>query len=209
MVVPVRAEETKYVVLTFDDGPSGRFTRRLLDGLAERDVKATFMLCGYRIESYGKEAQRIWEEGHEIGIHGYSHDSMCPMSQEEITREIEKTAALLPQGCEPAFVRPPGGLCSDAAYRASAEAGLAILSWSVDPKDWACNDADEITKSVVTRVKDGDVILLHDMSDSSVTTALAIVDILQDRGFRFVTASELAEIKGITPEPGREYFSFS
>ena len=71
LIFPVRgAEETKYVALTFDDGPSGRFTRRLLDGLQQRDVKATFLLCGYRLKDYPKEAQRIFREGHEIGLHG-------------------------------------------------------------------------------------------------------------------------------------------
>ena len=208
LIVPVRAEEPQYVALTFDDGPSGRFTRRLLDGLAERDVKATFLLCGYRIETYSAEAQRIYDEGHEIGIHGYSHDSMCPMSRAEIAQEIEKTAALLPESCESVFLRPPGGLCSDAVDSAAEDAGLAILSWSVDPKDWACSNADEITKAVVSRVKDGDVILLHDMSDSSVNAALAIIDILQKRGFQFVTASELAGIKGVTLTPGEEYHCF-
>ena len=71
LVIPVdAAETTKYVALTFDDGPSGRYTRRLLDGLWEREVKATFLLCGYRIKDYPDITQRIFDEGHEIGYHG-------------------------------------------------------------------------------------------------------------------------------------------
>ena len=86
LVLPVEAAESspKYVALTFDDGPSGRFTRALLDGLAERNVKATFFLCGYRIRQYPELAQRIAEEGHEIGCHGFSHDSMAAMSRRDI-----------------------------------------------------------------------------------------------------------------------------
>lgn len=200
--------ETKYVALTFDDGPSGRFTRRLLDGLEERDVKATFLLCGYRIKDYPKEAQRIYDEGHEIGIHGYSHDSMCPMSCCDVTREIEQTAALLPEGCAPVFLRPPGGKCSDAVYKAAKEAGLAVLSWSVDPKDWAVKDASRVSQTVIDQIQDGDIVLLHDMSDSSVNAALTIIDTLSARGFRFVTVSELAKLKGVTLTPGEEYCSF-
>ena len=82
---PVRADAgARYIALTFDDGPSGRFTRRLLDGLQDRNVKATFLLCGYRVEGYPKEAARIIAEGHEIGLHGYSHDPMNTMTESQV-----------------------------------------------------------------------------------------------------------------------------
>ena len=71
LLLPVQAKEDGgYVVLTFDDGPSGRFTRSLLEGLRQRQVRATFLLCGYRIKDYPDLAQRMLEEGHEIGHHG-------------------------------------------------------------------------------------------------------------------------------------------
>ena len=207
LVFPVGADSGEsYVALTFDDGPSGRFTRRLLEGLKERDVKATFLLCGYRVELYPKEAARIAREGHEIGLHGYSHDPMSDMSKSQVTGEIQKTAQLLPYDVR--FLRPPGGKYNEATIAAARKAGLAILSWSLDPKDWACDDAATITERVVEKVKDGDVILLHDMSDSSVTAALRIVDRLEARGFRFVTVSELAKIKGVILTPGKVYTGF-
>lgn len=207
LVAPVRADAgAGYVALTFDDGPSGRFTRRLLDGLQARDVKATFLLCGYRVEVYPKEAARIAAEGHEIGIHGYSHDPMCDMVEAQVMSEIRKTAALLPG--DAVFLRPPGGKYNEATIAAAEKAGLAILSWSLDPKDWAIRDVAAITDRVVEKAKDGDVILLHDMSDSSVTAALGIIDRLEAKGFRFVTVSELAKIKGVTLEPGDVYTHF-
>lgn len=209
LCLPVRAaQEEKLVALTFDDGPSGRFTRRLLDGLAERDAKATFLLCGYRMEQYGDLTERIFREGHEIGLHGYSHKSMAKMSRAEVDREIARTMALIPAGCPVTFLRSPGGLCGNCVQDAAAAHSLAVLSWSLDPKDWASDDANAITADVVRRVRDGDVILLHDMSDSSVDAALAIVDQLQAQGYRFVTASELARARGITPVAGRKYTRF-
>ena len=209
LVLPVRAEGApKYAALAFDDGPSGRFTRRLLDGLAARQVRATFMLCGYRIADYPGEARRIWEEGHEIAIHGYSHNSMCAMTKQQIVREIENTVSRLPEGCAPVFLRPPGGLCSDAVNAAAKEMGLAVLTWSVDPKDWATHDTDAIVRRVTQQTKDGDVILLHDMSDSSVDAALQIIDILSRQGFRFVTASELAARRVNSVIPGQVYCRF-
>ena len=198
----------KYVALTFDDGPSGRFTRTLLDGLAKRDAKATFLLCGYRIKDYPAEARRIHAEGHEIGLHGYSHSSMADMNQEALEREIADTLALLPAGCRPAFLRPPGGKSSDTVLEVARQADLGVLSWSVDPKDWACDDAGQIRCSVVQAVKDGDVILLHDMSDSSVEAAFEIIDALKQQGFRFVAVSELARRKGVTIKPGNMYQRF-
>ena len=203
----VRADAgAQYVALTFDDGPSGRFTRRLLDGLRERDAKATFLLCGYRILEYPAEAERIAAEGHEIGLHGYSHDPMCDMTEAQVAAEIRKTAALLPGSS--LFLRPPGGKYNEATIAAAKSAGLAILSWSLDPKDWATDDTAAIVSRVVEKAKDGDVILLHDMSDSSVTAALRIVDRLQARGFRFVTVSHLAQIKGMELQPGVVYRNF-
>lgn len=202
------AEQEKYVALTFDDGPSGRFTRALLDGLEKRGVKATFLLCGYRIKDYPREAKRICAEGHEIGLHGYSHKCMADLGQEELEREIADTLALLPSGCRPVFLRPPGGKYNDVVLDAARQADLAVLKWSVDPKDWASHDAAVIEKAVTESVRSGDVILLHDMSDSSVEAALDIVDELTKQGYRFVTVSELARLNGVTIEPGRVYAGF-
>ena len=207
LTIPVCADAgIRYVALTFDDGPSGRFTRRPLDGLRERDARATFLLCGYRIEDYPAEAKRIAAEGHEIGIHGYSHDAMSLMTEVQVTAEIQKTKTHLPGNT--VFLRPPGGKYNEATISAAQKAGLAILSWSLDPRDWDTDDIAAIVSRVVGKVKDGDVILLHDMSDSSVTAALRIVDQLQPQGFRFVTVSQLAQIKGVEPNPGQVYTHF-
>lgn len=202
-------EKPAYVVLTFDDGPSGRFTRALLDGLSARGVHATFLLCGYRIAQSPELTEAIYAAGHEIGLHGYSHKCMENLCPAEIEREIADTLALLPAGCRPVFLRPPGGV-SGASVRAAAEqAGLSILNWSVDPRDWATHDAASVERAVLKNVKDGDVILLHDMSDSSTEAALYIVDTLQKRGFCFVTASQLADLRGIELKPGKTYRRFS
>lgn len=208
MACPAYARAEKYVALTFDDGPSGRFTRALLDGLAQRQVQATFLLCGYRLKDYPAEARRIHAEGHEIGLHGYSHRCMGEMTLAQLQRELSDTLALLPEDCSPVFLRPPGGKTSPLVQQAARQAGLAILNWSVDPRDWASDDAAMIRETVVRTVGDGDVILLHDMSDSSVEAALAIVDELKAQGFTFVTASQLARLKGITVEPGKVYCEF-
>lgn len=202
------AERPKYVALTFDDGPSGKYTRALLDGLEDREVKATFLLCGYRIKDYPDITLRIFQEGHEIGLHGYSHDSMRTMSRRTIGAELINTEALLPEGCEPVFLRPPGGICTDGVRQVAEVRNLAILSWSVDPKDWATNDTAAIERAVLKKVKDGDIILLHDMTTSSIQAALDIVDTLREQGYEFVTVSQLAKLRHTPIKPGQTYTSF-
>lgn len=204
----VQSEAPHYVALTFDDGPSGRFTRRLLTGLQERDAKATFLLCGYRLEIYPELAQRIADEGHEIGLHGYSHKDMAKLSRRELKKEIKDTLMLLPDGCKTVFLRPPGGSESHAVAEIAEDMGLSILLWSVDPRDWAVHDAAVVETAVISQVRSGDVILLHDLSDSSVDAALSIVDKLQAEGFQFVTVSELARIQGASLQPGKTYRHF-
>lgn len=208
-VLPVRAaEETKYVALTFDDGPSGKYTRQLLDGLYDRGVKATFLLCGYRVKDYPDITQRIFDEGHEIGYHGYTHQSMKQMSRRTIAAEILDTQALLPEGCTPVFLRPPGGCCSDGVRQVAEARHLAILNWSVDPRDWATEDTAAIERAVLKNIKDGDVVLLHDMTTSSVQAALDIVDVLLREDFEIVTVSQLAKLRDVTLKPGVVYSSF-
>ena len=209
LILPVQAMDgDKYVALTFDDGPSGRFTTQLLDGLLERRVKATFLLCGYRMAQFPELTQRIFSEGHEIGYHGYSHGNMQEMSRRTIAQEIMDSQNLLPEDCEPTFLRPPGGCCSDGVRQVAEVRLLSILGWSVDPRDWATRDTISIERAVLRNIKDGDIILLHDMSASSVMAALDIIDSLQKEGFRFVTASQLAKIRHVRLKPGVTYNCF-
>lgn len=206
--LPAKAAETKYVALTFDDGPSGKYTRALLDGLYDRGVKATFLLCGYRMKDYPDITQRIFDEGHEIGYHGYSHNNMQQMSRRDIARELDESRALLPEGCTPVFLRPPGGCCSDGVRQVAQARDLAILSWSVDPKDWAIRDTAAVERKVLSQIKDGDIVLLHDMRFSSVQASLDIIDSLREEGFEFVTVSQLAKIRNTKLKPGQAYRNF-
>ncbi len=203
------ASETKYVALTFDDGPSGRFTEALLDGLQERSTHATFFLCGYRLEDFSELAQRIAQEGHEIGLHGYSHDSMADMSAQKLRTELENTLALLPEGCEVTLLRPPGGASAPQVKEVCLDMGLSIITWSVDPRDWAVHSASQVEQSVMDQVGDGDIILMHDMYDSSIEAALDVVDRLHAEGYEFVTVSELARLRQCSLQPGSIYTCFS
>ena len=181
------AAEPRCVALTFDDGPSGALTERLLDGLAARGVHATFFLCGYRIDLYPELAARIAAEGHETGTHGDTHSYFTSMSRAE---------------------RPPGGLYDAAVLQQTACADLPVILWSVDPEDWHVHDADAVTAHILRHAGPGSVILMHDLTDSSVTAALRVIDALQAQGYEFLTVSELAARSGTALTPGQAYCSF-
>jgi len=202
------AERPKYVAITFDDGPSGRYTAALLEGLSQRHVHATFFLCGYRLRTFQNLAQQIRENGHEIGLHGYTHDSMAKMNLHGISQELTETASLLPDGYYVNLMRPPGGMLTPDVRTAAKQQHLAIAHWSVDPKDWATDDTSLIVRRVLDQVKDGDVILMHDMTDSSVEAALTLVDELHSRGFQFLTVSQLAMLRLYHLQSGEKYNSF-
>lgn len=198
----------KYAALTFDDGPSGEYTARLLEVLEQRGAKATFFLCGYRLAQYPDLAAQIIAGDHEVGLHGFSHKDMAPMSRRAIAQELMDTQALLPEKCCVRFFRPPGGQLSDGVVQVAKARGLAIALWSVDPRDWESRDAAAIGNHVIRATAAGDVVLMHDMSGSSIKAATAVIDRLQREGFQFVTLSELARLHRVRIHSGEIYRSF-
>ena len=208
---PVLAEDGQepagYIALTFDDGPSGPITERLLDGLRDRDAHATFFLCGYRMDQYPAPLSRYVSEGHELGVHSWDHVDQTRLSVDDLHRDVKQTAQKIftVTGVRPTLLRPPGGAWNENVKREAAGESLSILLWSVDPRDWATRDADAVLTAMAASVGDGDVVLLHDMSDSSVDAALRLIDRLSAQGYRFVTVTELAAIRGVSLAPGEVY----
>lgn len=188
----ISSGERPKIALTFDDGPNAVHTPALLDGLKERDVKATFFLIGKNIEA-GNNAEivkRELEEGHLIGNHTYSHVEITRVSDETAYQEIKKTNDLITEitGKPVEYMRPPFGL-----WQKDLEQRIHVLPvlWTIDPLDWATENVDEIVNKVVTDVEENDIILLHDCYKSSVKAALRIVDLLEAQGYQFVTVDEL------------------
>ena len=198
------------LALTFDDGPSGALTERLLDGLRARGVHVTFFVCAYRVEQYPETLCRAAQDGHEIALHGCCHDYMHKMSREAVYDDLIscRTAVTECCGIAPKLFRPPGGLYSPALCEAAAEAGVSVVLWSVDPEDWDTQQHAAVLPRIVRGAQDGAVILMHDLSENSVSCALQAVDTLTAQGWRFVTVSELAERGGWTLHPGEVYTAF-
>ena len=183
-------EEPPKIAITFDDGPSSQCTGRLLDGLKERNVKATFFLIGENAKENPELVKRLDEEGHLIGNHTYHHVEITKVSDEEAKKEILDTNKVITSitGKSVEYIRPPFGL-----WQRNLEMEIEVLPvmWTIDPLDWTTENVDEIVNKVVTEAEENDIILLHDCYDSSVDAALRIIDILQKKGFEFVTVDQL------------------
>ena len=205
-LVEMEEPGTALVALTFDDGPRGSTTQRLLEGLALREVPATFFLVGERIGGSEELVARMAAEGHQIGVHTYDHVMVTELSHRDFDLQVGRTRALLTDilGAGDYWLRPPYGIV-DAAVERWADGPLIL--WSVDPEDWKDKNVDRIVAQVTAQAEDGDIILMHDIYDTSVDAALRIVDVLLDRGYCFVTVEQLMELRGVAPESGALYTS--
>lgn len=205
------AEPPDCLAITFDDGPSGRFTARLLDGLAERGISATFFLCGYRIDQYPELAERIAREGHEIGVHGDAHKFFTQLSPSAVCADLKAAEEKIETatGAKPTLLRPPGGLFDMEVLGRTVCADLPVVLWSLDTEDWHRTDSASVAADIVRTARSGDIILMHDMSDSSVDAALTAIDALTERGCRFLTVSELAQWADTPLTGGQAYYRFS
>ena len=183
-------EESKKVAITFDDGPHPVYTESILDGLKERGVVATFFVTGDHAEKYPEIIKRIYDEGHLIGNHTYSHIQLTGYNFDEFAKELTQTSQIIADitGAETIFVRPPYGLWDK---RLETELNMFPVLWTVDPRDWARSNVSGIVKDVLNKIKPNDIILLHDEYESSKKAALIIIDKLLEDGYEFVTVEEI------------------
>jgi peptidoglycan/xylan/chitin deacetylase (PgdA/CDA1 family) len=184
-----RAEQP-VVALTFDDGPHAVCTPQLLDGLKERGIHATFFLMGENIAGKEDLVRRMQQEGHLIGNHSYRHVQLTKAGEEAVCQSIEKTQQIIAgiTGEIPLYLRPPYG---DWNEQLECRLELTPVFWTVDSLDWKLRNTQAIVKRVAGTVKNGDIILLHDIFPTSVEAALELADLLRSQGYAFVTVDEL------------------
>ena len=178
------------VALTFDDGPHPIYTPVLLDGLKERNVRATFFLIGENIPGREEIVRRMWQEGHRIGNHTYHHVQMPREGALICGTELDMTNQLIREitGETPEIMRPPFGQWSRSLEE---QIEMIPVSWDVDPLDWETPDAGIVANRILSDVENGDIILLHDSYATSVEAALRVIDVLQAEGMEFVAAEDL------------------
>jgi peptidoglycan/xylan/chitin deacetylase (PgdA/CDA1 family) len=197
-IVPRVETSQPLVALTFDDGPTARYTDEVLAILREHDVKATFFVVGEALERSPAECQKLVAEGHELGNHSYSHPRLVLQPYSFIREEIEKTDALI-RACgqqgEIHFRSPNGKKLILLPYYL-ARTGRKNIFWDVEAESYRdiAADAEQIVEHVLAETRPGSIILLHVMYESRAESRAALPGIIQGlkaKGYRFVTVSEL------------------
>ena len=186
----------KRVALTFDDGPSSECTPRLLDILKEENVKATFFLVGKNIKENEDIVIRMKNEGHLIGNHTFNHSQLMKLGFDEAVEEINTTNAWITNisGYTPEYIRPPFGSFTDELL---SETSMSVVMWNVDPLDWKYKNKDIVTDKILKNVKNGDIILMHDIFESSVDAAQTVIKELKKQDYVFVTVDKMNSNKQI------------
>lgn len=201
-------KDQKIVALTFDDGP-GPYTARLLDEMKKRNVRATFFVLGTRVDSYPQLIKRMADEGHVVGNHSNSHRMLHKMTLAQVHNEMGKCAEKIEKilGHKPEVMRCPGGNCSDTVKQYAKEAGIPILYWSVDTRDWESRNVQSILNVSFGKngIKDGSIVLMHDIYSTTVDAAIQMMDRLIAEGYVFVTIPELLYARRGGTEAGKVY----
>lgn len=193
----------KMIALTFDDGPNYN-TSKVIDVLNKYDIKATFFVLGSRAINNKDILKKMADSGMEIGNHTYNHLLLTKYDENKIRSEIEDTSEVIYSATKkrPKLLRPSYGSVNNKIKKV---ANMPIIIWDIDTLDWKYHNSKRITSRIVNKVRDGDIILMHDIYSASLNALSNIIPILQDNGYEFVTIDELFYYKGISLENGKVY----
>lgn len=193
----------KLIALTFDDGPNYN-TGKVLDVLAKYNVKATFFVLGSKAKDNKKILKREYDSGMEIGNHTFNHLLLTKYKENVIKDEIDKTSSVIFEvtGRYPKLLRPSYGVYNNIVKKIG---NMPIIIWDIDTLDWKYHNSKRIASRVINKVKDGDIILMHDIYSATANSLNIIIPELQNRGYTFVTIPELFYYKEITLEKGMVY----
>ena len=197
--------DKKMVALTFDDGP-GKYTQEIVDCLKKNDARATFFVLGCNVNSYKSAVKNANKIGCEIANHSYDHTILTRLSAEQVKKQMKDTDAKIKKitGSKTTLMRCPGGGVNKTVQVA---VGKPIILWSIDTLDWKTRNTDKTISAVMNNVKDGDIVLMHDIHEPTKRAALYLIPQLKKKGYQLVTVSELAKYRGYKLKKGTIYHS--
>ncbi len=192
------------VALTYDDGPYSPVTGRILNTLEQYDAKATFFVVGNRVNSYKSCVTRAYNMGCEIANHTYSHTILTSAGDSTVISEINKTNNVVKNvtGKAPVIVRAPGGSVNSRVLRL---VDYPFVGWDVDTLDWQSRNSASVVAKIKNNVRNGSIVLMHDLYASTASATETIVPWLVNRGYQLVTVSELMDYKNINFHGGKVY----
>ncbi|MDO4325110.1 MAG: polysaccharide deacetylase family protein [bacterium] len=195
------------IALTFDDGPYAPVGDRIMDVMKQYNSRCTFFVVGERVPYYTTEMKRMADEGFEIANHTQNHKYLHKLSAAQIQQQVSQCNATVASvtGVTPTLMRLPGGNKNSTVL---ANVGMPIILWNLDTKDWSHRNTQKTIDSVLGNVKDGDIVLMHELYTSTAAAVETMVPKLIERGYQLVTVSELIQYKGKTVQANTIYHSF-
>lgn len=196
----------KMIALTFDDGPGVKATERILKALSEAGGRATFFMLGENAAAHPDLARQVAEAGHQVGTHTNGHKSLIRLTAKEMRQEVNLSLDNIEKasGVRPSILRPPYGNVND-LVKETLE--LPLVNWSVDTLDWDSRDAKKVYNHILENVKDGDIVLMHDIYDSTALAVEKVLPKLVKQGYQLVTVEELFACKGLSLKAGKVYYN--
>ena len=193
--VPIYSVNTneKRVAISFDAAWGADKTSEIIKICKDHNIKATFFLVGFWVESYPEKVKEIYDAGFDIGTHSNTHPQMSKLTSTQITEELTTSCNLISKitGEKVRFFRPPYGDYNDLLIQTAKNLGLQTIQWSVDSLDWKGLSAGQILTRITTGVSAGAIILCHNNADHIVEALPQIIENLTNQGYRFVKMSEL------------------
>lgn len=187
-----------YVALTFDDGPHGVLTPKLLGILRQYHAKATFFVLGQNVVTHPQILREMVAEGHEVANHSWSHPILAKLPLATVASQLERTNQAIANatGHRPTLMRPPYGAFTHAQREWCMKTyGMPTILWSVDPLDWKRPGSAVVASRIISGARPGGILLMHDIHPGSVEAVPQILSELTRRGYRFVTVSELMSMR--------------
>jgi len=184
----------KTVALTFDDGPRPGYVEPILGILREKGVRATFFLVGRYVLEHPELVRAIDAEGHTVANHTFYHNNLTSLPPENVYREWRLCNEAVERviGKKPRFARPPGGRYNDFVAERAAEEGLRIVLWTNNPGDYSASlDGPSLARKVLSKAKEGDIVLLHVGVAPTIDALPGIIDGYREKGFSFVVVDEM------------------
>ena len=190
----VQTDEPK-ISVSFDAAWGADDTDELLRILKENNVKATFFLCGYWVEKYAEEVQKIADAGHDLGNHSATHPHMAQQTSEQITEELQKCHKSIKDltGIDMDLFRPPFGEYDNEVIETAKQNGYYTIQWDIDSLDWKEQGADAEINQVLNHkhLGNGSIILFHNDAKYTPQVLDTILKGLKNKGFEIVPISQL------------------
>ncbi|MBR4725176.1 MAG: polysaccharide deacetylase family protein [Lachnospiraceae bacterium] len=195
--------EKPIIALSFDDGPS-IYTERIIAALEENNAEATFFMVGYNVKNYKDVVKLVYDAGMEIGNHTSDHKKLTDQSKETIRSQVfdneDLINSIVPVGR--IIVRPPYG-SHNSTVRSIVQ--RPMFNWSVDSLDWKTRNADSIVAQIKQDARDGYIVLMHDLYETTAEAAERIIPWLIDQGYQVTSISKMFKARGIKLEDGTVY----